>query len=300
MPDNRQRDAEFDARGGTVSPRNWPNFSRPGSRKPPASSAAFPAARLTERITPQGYDVTVLEAIAHVVEHFSQHTGQIILLTKMLTGEDLATTSIFAARAGRPASVYRNQCGPGSNGKPGSSKFCREPGMRFSRLVDALRETDSCSRESSVLSHWLISVYCVQAFLRLDSRKPNARSLMSFLPSIHEIKARDRQWPLVVLSCHARENILAANDWMLPSFARSIQHPSSGCSGFLFAAAPAQQNACCSTKVSAPRRLSRRVRRSLGTTLPRLHPIRLRALPPAPRNRAPRPFPAWPDSACSY
>jgi uncharacterized damage-inducible protein DinB len=32
----------------------------------------------------------VLEAIAHVVEHFSQHTGQIILLTKMLTSEDLA------------------------------------------------------------------------------------------------------------------------------------------------------------------------------------------------------------------
>ena len=28
-------------------------------------------------------------AIAHVVEHFSQHTGQIIFATKMLTGEDL-------------------------------------------------------------------------------------------------------------------------------------------------------------------------------------------------------------------
>jgi uncharacterized damage-inducible protein DinB len=50
----------------------------------------LPTVRLTERITPQGHDVTVLEAIAHVVEHFSQHTGQVILLTKMLTGEDLA------------------------------------------------------------------------------------------------------------------------------------------------------------------------------------------------------------------
>jgi hypothetical protein len=49
----------------------------------------LPAHRLIERIMPQGYDVTVLEAIAHVVEHFSQHTVQIILLTKMLTGEDL-------------------------------------------------------------------------------------------------------------------------------------------------------------------------------------------------------------------
>jgi uncharacterized damage-inducible protein DinB len=37
----------------------------------------------------QGYDVTVLEAIYHVVEHFSMHTGQIILITKARTGKDL-------------------------------------------------------------------------------------------------------------------------------------------------------------------------------------------------------------------
>jgi uncharacterized damage-inducible protein DinB len=37
----------------------------------------------------QGYDVTVLEAIYHVVEHFGMHTGQIILLSKARTGEDL-------------------------------------------------------------------------------------------------------------------------------------------------------------------------------------------------------------------
>jgi uncharacterized damage-inducible protein DinB len=37
----------------------------------------------------QGYDVTVLEAIYHVVEHFGMHTGQIILLTKARTGTDL-------------------------------------------------------------------------------------------------------------------------------------------------------------------------------------------------------------------
>jgi uncharacterized damage-inducible protein DinB len=37
----------------------------------------------------QGYDVTVLEAIYHVVEHFGMHTGQIIMLRKMRTGEDL-------------------------------------------------------------------------------------------------------------------------------------------------------------------------------------------------------------------
>jgi uncharacterized damage-inducible protein DinB len=37
----------------------------------------------------QDYDATVLEAIYHVVEHFSMHTGQIILLTKSRTGADL-------------------------------------------------------------------------------------------------------------------------------------------------------------------------------------------------------------------
>jgi hypothetical protein len=33
--------------------------------------------------------VTKLEAVYHVVEHFSMHTGQIIFATKLLTGEDM-------------------------------------------------------------------------------------------------------------------------------------------------------------------------------------------------------------------
>jgi uncharacterized damage-inducible protein DinB len=37
----------------------------------------------------QDYDVTVLEAIYHVVEHFGMHTGQIIMLSKMRTPTDL-------------------------------------------------------------------------------------------------------------------------------------------------------------------------------------------------------------------
>lgn len=47
-------------------------------------------ATLQERRTIQSCDVSLLEAIFHVVEHFSMHTGQIILLAKMLTGRDLA------------------------------------------------------------------------------------------------------------------------------------------------------------------------------------------------------------------
>ena len=43
---------------------------------------ALTPAALLERRTIQGRDVSVLDAVYHVVEHFSMHTGQIILLTK--------------------------------------------------------------------------------------------------------------------------------------------------------------------------------------------------------------------------
>jgi len=44
---------------------------------------------LLEQCAIQGLEVSMLEAILHVVEHFSMHTGQIILLTKLLTATDL-------------------------------------------------------------------------------------------------------------------------------------------------------------------------------------------------------------------
>ncbi len=45
---------------------------------------------LSEARTIQGNDLTVMEAIYHVVEHFSMHTGQIIYITKLHQGKDLA------------------------------------------------------------------------------------------------------------------------------------------------------------------------------------------------------------------
>ena len=45
---------------------------------------------LTEPRTIQRFDTTVQGGIYHVVEHFSMHTGQIILLAKMQTGVDPA------------------------------------------------------------------------------------------------------------------------------------------------------------------------------------------------------------------
>ena len=45
--------------------------------------------RLAARVTIQKYEVSILEAIYHVVEHFSLHTGQIIFATRLLTGSDM-------------------------------------------------------------------------------------------------------------------------------------------------------------------------------------------------------------------
>jgi uncharacterized damage-inducible protein DinB len=44
-------------------------------------------APLQRACVPQGFDQTVLDAVFHVVEHFSYHTGQIIVLAKWHAGE---------------------------------------------------------------------------------------------------------------------------------------------------------------------------------------------------------------------
>ncbi len=50
---------------------------------------ALPLEKLKELYNIQVYHVTGLEAILHVVEHFSYHTGQIVYITKLRTGNDL-------------------------------------------------------------------------------------------------------------------------------------------------------------------------------------------------------------------
>jgi uncharacterized damage-inducible protein DinB len=88
QPDLRDRDGEFAARegleAGVLSQRLHDTVA-----EAIAAIEALPPARLTEKITVQNYDLTVLEAIYHVVEHFSGHAGQIIFATKLFTGEDL-------------------------------------------------------------------------------------------------------------------------------------------------------------------------------------------------------------------
>ena len=87
-PDTRQRDAEFEARA-LMDTEELLGRLEGSVREAIAVIDNVTPERLAESITVQKYDATVLEAIYHVVEHFGQHTGQIIFATKMLTGEDL-------------------------------------------------------------------------------------------------------------------------------------------------------------------------------------------------------------------
>ncbi len=84
----RDRDGEFLARGGLAAPQLAERL-RETTRDTSEIIRNVPLSRLNERRTIQKYDVTIFEAIYHVVEHFAEHTGQILFATKLLTGQDL-------------------------------------------------------------------------------------------------------------------------------------------------------------------------------------------------------------------
>jgi uncharacterized damage-inducible protein DinB len=86
--DERDRDAEFAQR--EVVPRDdLISLLRQTIRDVEATLTAYDPERLMEMHTIQGTESSALDAILHVVEHFSMHTGQIVLLTKQLTAQDL-------------------------------------------------------------------------------------------------------------------------------------------------------------------------------------------------------------------
>ena len=84
----RDRPAEFASLGG-VGAHDLRMQLRSTVDDAVATIHNLTAERLADRVRVQGYDVSVLEAVYHVVEHFSQHTGQIIFATKLLRGGDL-------------------------------------------------------------------------------------------------------------------------------------------------------------------------------------------------------------------
>lgn len=102
-PDVRRRSEEFAAHGG------WTKAQLSGRLEEIVHRAcnaieSLPDDQLLRSVRPQNYEVSVLEAIYHVVEHFSGHTGQIIAATKAMTGKDLG--------------FYRHLSGPGAPPPP--------------------------------------------------------------------------------------------------------------------------------------------------------------------------------------
>ncbi len=51
--------------------------------------AEFPIEKLRQLYSIQKYEVTGLEAILHITEHFSYHVGQIVYVSKLRSGKDL-------------------------------------------------------------------------------------------------------------------------------------------------------------------------------------------------------------------
>ena len=86
--DLRDRDSEFNARSGSVTAQLTAVLRETVEEACQVIEPLTPE-RLAAKIHVQKYDVSVLEAIYHVVEHFAQHTGQIIFATKLITGEEL-------------------------------------------------------------------------------------------------------------------------------------------------------------------------------------------------------------------
>jgi uncharacterized damage-inducible protein DinB len=86
-PDLRKRDEEFAARGGKTA-QDLMAHLKDTIEEAAGVIASLDSERLTREYTIQKYRVSGLTAVYHVVEHFAQHTGQIIFATKMLTGDD--------------------------------------------------------------------------------------------------------------------------------------------------------------------------------------------------------------------
>ena len=75
QPDLRHRDEEFAARGQVSKAELWQRLNET-VQEACAILEQMPAEDLTRVIRPQNCDLTRLEGLYHVVEHFAQHTAR--------------------------------------------------------------------------------------------------------------------------------------------------------------------------------------------------------------------------------
>ena len=86
--DQRDRDSEFAQREAIQAAELLARL-KTTLEEADAVLAGLSEADLVEQRDIQGYQVTTLHAVYHVVEHFGGHTGQILWAVKNQTGEDL-------------------------------------------------------------------------------------------------------------------------------------------------------------------------------------------------------------------
>jgi uncharacterized damage-inducible protein DinB len=83
----RNRDMEFAARG-PVPKTDLIATLKQAVEDVDQVLAALNTEKLLDRLRIQKYDVSTLQAVYHVVEHFSYHLGQILYIYKMRSGTD--------------------------------------------------------------------------------------------------------------------------------------------------------------------------------------------------------------------
>jgi uncharacterized damage-inducible protein DinB len=88
QPDNRERDKEFSAEGGFTKQELFQKLSSVVAKVVHVLEEQDEASLLHTR-TVQGFTKTGLSIVLHITEHYSYHTGQIALLTKLITNKDL-------------------------------------------------------------------------------------------------------------------------------------------------------------------------------------------------------------------
>lgn len=107
-PDTRERDKEFSERG-PLPRKALVAMLRGTVNEACRVLGRAPGDSLGEPFIRQGTRMTRLRAIAHVVEHFYCHTGQIMYLTKLRTARDLRLSHQPQSKAAKPAKPSRRK-----------------------------------------------------------------------------------------------------------------------------------------------------------------------------------------------
>jgi len=100
--DRRERDREF-AETGPIARRALVAGLRKSVKEADQVLTAIGEPDLLRKFSVQGYNVTGLQVLCHVAEHFAFHAGQIIFVTKLKRGEDLRFTRL----PGQPKATTR-------------------------------------------------------------------------------------------------------------------------------------------------------------------------------------------------